>query len=60
MPKVVSGAIRDRYKAMGLTQDDFADEVQISRPQIANGLLGRFGFSADAVARMKAWMIAGR
>ena len=56
MPAMVAGALRDAYRARGRTQEAFADQVDISRPQIANGLCGRFGFSPEVVARIKTWL----
>jgi transcriptional regulator with XRE-family HTH domain len=50
--------VRDRWRAAGLTQEDLARRVGISRPQLANALQGRFGLSPDAAARLRAVVAA--
>ena len=46
-------AIELKRTACGLTQDDLAYRVGISRPQLTNGLHGRFGFGRAATAKLK-------
>jgi putative DNA primase/helicase len=59
MPDHVRHQVRDRWRAAaGMTQDDLARRVGISRPQLANALQGRFGLSPDAAARLRAAVAA--
>ena len=54
MPPGLARLSRDRRRAAGITQDDLARLVGISRPQLANAEAGRFGLSPDAVVRLRA------
>jgi hypothetical protein len=53
MTPTVASEIETRRKALGWTQQELADAVGISRPQITNALAGRFGLSRQPVARLQ-------
>jgi len=52
-PISIRQAVEAKRRAYGLTQDELALRVGISRPQLTNGLRGRFGFGAPATSRLK-------
>jgi len=56
-PVSVRHALESKRRAYGLTQNELASRVGISRPQLTNGLRGRFGFGADATARLKDFLL---
>lgn len=53
MPAELAGFVRKWWPRAGLTQQQLADRAGISRPQLANALLGRFGLSKDAADRLR-------
>jgi len=56
-PISVRQAVESKRRAYGLTQDELASRVGISRPQLTNGLLGRFGFGTTATSRLKDFLL---
>jgi hypothetical protein len=50
----VRALVRARVRASGLRQEEFAQRVGLSRPQVANALQGRFGLSPSAADRLRA------
>ena len=58
MPMDIRRATKVKMRCEGLTQDALAARVGLSRPQLTNGLLGRFGFGPEATARLKAFLAA--
>jgi hypothetical protein len=57
-PEPVRVALRHEIEARGLTQERLAREVGLSRPQLTNLLVGRFGTSPEVVSRLKAFLLA--
>ena len=55
-PPEVRAAVRLNYLDAGLTQDQAAKLLRVSRPQLANFLQGRFGMGAESVARLKEFL----
>lgn len=53
MPPAVALETRHLQKRRGLSQQDLANMIGISRPQLANGLQGRFPLSNWASARLR-------
>jgi hypothetical protein len=41
-----------------MTQDALATLLGLSRPQVTNGLVGRFGLGPEATAKLKAFLEA--
>ena len=58
MPLEVKRAVKTKMRSAGFTQDDLAARVGLSRPQLTNGLLGRFGFGPEATAKLKEFLEA--
>lgn len=58
MPDDVRDQVRHLWRASGLRQDQFAQRIGLSRPQVANALQGRFGLSVDAADRLRAALAA--
>jgi len=56
MPPEVRRATKTKMRCLGLTQNALASRVGLSRPQLTNGLLGRFGFGPEATAKLKAFL----
>jgi len=54
MSEGVRALVRARVRASGLRQEEFAQRVGLSRPQVANALQGRFGLSPSAADRLRA------
>ena len=54
MPPAVIAWSRERRRAAGLSQDEFACHIRLSRPQLANAENQRFGLSREAAARFVA------
>ena len=54
---ITAFAVERKRRAYGFTQNELASRVGISRPQLTNGLRGRFGFGADATARLKDFLL---
>jgi hypothetical protein len=44
--------LRAEMRARGITQEELAAELQISQPQLANALAGRFGLFPASAARL--------
>ena len=55
-PSVVRG-VRHELRRRGLRQEDLARRIGISRPQLGNGLRGRFGLGPAAVAGLKTFLL---
>ena len=53
MPAAVAMETRYLQKRSGLSQQQLADRIGISRPQLANGLQGTYGLSNWASARLR-------
>jgi transcriptional regulator with XRE-family HTH domain len=51
--------VRDEIRARNLTHYDLARRVGVSRPQLTNGLRGRFGFGSEVVAKLKTFINNG-
>ena len=56
MPLEVRRATKTKMRCLGLTQNALASRVGLSRPQLTNGLLGRFGFGPEATEKLKAFL----
>ena len=56
MPPEVRRATKTKMRCLGLTQNALASRVGLSRPQLTNGLLGRFGFGPEATAKLKVFL----
>ena len=52
LPPAGSAWVRDRRRASGLSQEQVARRIGLSRPQLANAEAGRFGLSPAAAARL--------
>lgn len=59
MPAEMALAVKGLYRARGQSQERFAFEIGLSRPQLSNVLSGRFGLSAEAAGRLRVWMDSG-
>lgn len=51
--------VKATYRARGQSQTQFASEIGLSQPQLCNALCGRFGLSAEAASRLRAYLGAG-
>jgi hypothetical protein len=58
LPTDLAAFVREAWRRSGITQQALADRAGISRPQLANSLLGRFGLSKDAASRLRSALIA--
>lgn len=58
LPDPLKRAIRDAQRVRQMTQQALADQIGISRPQLANALQGRFGLSRSAAANLLTWLAA--
>lgn len=58
LPDALKRAIRDAQRVRQMTQQALADQIGISRPQLANALQGRFGLSRSAAANLMMWLAA--
>jgi antitoxin component HigA of HigAB toxin-antitoxin module len=56
-PDPVRVALRHEIEARGLTQERLAREVGLSRPQLTNLLVGRFGTSPEVASRLRAFLL---
>jgi Bifunctional DNA primase/polymerase, N-terminal len=56
VPADLAAAVRIEMRARHITQDELAQQIGISQPQVANVLAGRFGLSPIAAARLLAWL----
>jgi len=56
IPVRVARAIRLKLQSLGWRQEDLAGSIGVSRPQMVNALVGRFGLSGWPVHRLKSWM----
>ncbi len=45
LPNALVRAVRDAQRVRQMTQQAVADQIGISRPQLANALQGRFGLT---------------
>jgi hypothetical protein len=57
-PEPVRTALRHEIEARGLTQERLAREIGLSRPQLTNLLVGRFGTSPEVASRLKTFLLA--
>lgn len=48
--------LRQRMRATGQRQEDVAQAIGLSRPQLTNALVGRFGLSERAAERLKQYL----
>jgi len=53
VPEEVRYAVRAAYRAAGITQEQAATLLGLSRPQLANALQGRYGLGVDKVIRLR-------
>jgi plasmid maintenance system antidote protein VapI len=53
MPPDLAAFVRAMQRAGGITQERLANNMNLSRPQLANALAGRFGLSRDAADRLR-------
>ena len=53
VPEEVRIVVRDAYRAAGITQEQAATLLGLSRPQLANALQGRYGLGVDKVIRLR-------
>jgi hypothetical protein len=58
LPDALKRAIRDAQRVRLMTQEAVAQQIGISRPQLANALQGRFGLSRSAAANLMLWLAA--
>jgi hypothetical protein len=58
LPDALVRAVRDAQRVRQMTQQAVADQIGISRPQLANALQGRFGLSRSAAANLVQWLAA--
>lgn len=58
MPEPIRVAYIAAKRRRAVRQQDVADRIGISRPQLANAFAGTFGFSAAAAERMKGWLLS--
>lgn len=54
MPPELAAFVRTVQRGGGITQERLALHINLSRPQLANALAGRFGLSRDAADRLRA------
>jgi hypothetical protein len=57
-PEPVRVTLRHEIGARGLTQERLAREIGLSRPQLTNLLVGRFGTSPEVASRLKTFLLA--
>ncbi len=50
------GLTRSTIRAAGITQEDAARRIGISRPQLANALQRRYGLSVEVASRLHAFL----
>ncbi|WP_243925733.1 helix-turn-helix domain-containing protein [Methylobacterium sp. E-065] len=58
LPDALKRAVRDAQRVRHMTQQAVAQQIGISRPQLANALQGRFGLSRSAAANLLTWLAA--
>lgn len=58
LPDALKRAVRDAQRVRQMTQEAVAQQIGISRPQLANALQGRFGLSRSAAANLLTWLVA--
>ncbi|UIN35128.1 helix-turn-helix domain-containing protein [Methylobacterium oryzae] len=58
LPDALVRAVRDAQRVRQMTQQAVADQIGISRPQLANALQGRFGLSRSAATNLLEWLAA--
>ena len=52
LPEALKRAVRDAQRVRQMTQQAVANQIGISRPQLANALQGRFGLSRSAASNL--------
>lgn len=58
LPEALKRAVRDAQRVRQMTQQAVANQIGISRPQLANALQGRFGLSRSAATNLLEWLAA--
>lgn len=58
LPEALKRAVRDAQRVRQMTQQAVANQIGISRPQLANALQGRFGLSRSAASNLLEWLAA--
>ena len=58
LPDALVRAVRDAQRVRQMTQQAVANQIGISRPQLANALQGRFGLSRSAATNLLEWLAA--
>ena len=56
LPLTVRAAVLHETKARGMTQDQLAARLGISRPQLTNALRGRFGLGKQAAGKLREFL----
>lgn len=56
MPPELAAFVRTMQRAGGISQERLASFMDLSRPQLANALAGRFGLSRDAADRLRSML----
>jgi transcriptional regulator with XRE-family HTH domain len=57
MPQAVAQAVLHELERRGVTQDELAAVLGLSRPQLTNGLRRRFGLGDRPTVAVKAWLL---
>ena len=57
MPRAVARAVLHELERRGVTQDELAAVLGLSRPQLTNGLRRRFGLGDRPAVALKAWLL---
>ena len=58
LPDEVRASVEGWRRARGLTHDEIAAQIGLSRPQVTNVIRGRFGIGAEAARRLEALLRA--
>lgn len=58
MPPAVAARVRELRRASGMSQEEMAGRIGLSRPQLANAEAARFGLSPTAAERLVALLSA--
>ncbi len=56
LPLELVGLTRSTIRSAGITQEDAARRIGISRPQLANALQRRYGLSVEVASRLHAFL----
>ena len=59
LPPELVRVVREVQRVRLLSQNSLAAQIGVSRPQLTNALLGRFGLSRSAAVNLMAWLTAG-